>query len=80
MKRLIFGGLLFALGSLGVIAMLAVSINPGMSASFAYNSFLTEGWFAIILTARALVPFILFCLMGITGLALCAMEAFRKEK
>ena len=70
MKKMIFASLLFGIGSLGVIALIAAAIispNPW-----------SINWHGNINIAFA--SFILFGLMGIAGLAICAVEVFRKEK
>ena len=80
MKKMIFGGLLFLVGMLGVIALLAVSLAQGPWSYSGWNGHLNvEGWFAALLGMKALGPWILFWLMSVAGLALCALETFRKE-
>ena len=82
MKKLIFGGLLFSAGTLGVIAMIVAGINaagPFKGLNEAYLS-LYESWFAAILDKGALAPFIVFCLMSVAGLVLCGSAALREAK
>ena len=70
-RKMIFGALLFAAGTLGVIGMtMAAFISP---IHFSNLSQALE-WMEV----RTL--FIIFCLMGLAGVVLCAVEAFRKEK
>jgi len=78
MKKMAFGGLLFAAGALGVIALIAAAIISPLN-PWSYNTGWRyyEGWFAVILGMRALAPFIIFCLTGLAGTAICAREAFR---
>ena len=71
MKKMIFGGLLFAMGMFGVIAMTTAVV--GTEYGWA------QGWINAIIENKALGPFILFGLLSFTGLAICAREAFRKE-
>jgi len=80
MKKLIFGGLLFIMGTLGVIAMIAAGINAGPWGFHFSGGGYIEGWFAAILGMRALAPFIVFCLIGAAGLALCVFAVLREDE
>lgn len=79
MKKLIFGGLLFVMGTIGVIAMVVAGIAQGPW-GYHGSTFVIEGWFAAILGMRALAPFVVFCLMSALGCLLCAFVVFGKEK
>ena len=78
-KRFIFACLLFALGAIGVIAMIAIGTSDGPATWFS-DSMEVHGWFAVIIIARAVFPFVLFCLMSIAGLLLCALELISERK
>jgi len=65
MKKLILGGLLFAMGMLGVIAMIAAAI---LASSQIGVRNLWDFIFNVYGNGTA-APFIFFCLMSLTGLA-----------
>ena len=79
MKKLIFGGLLFAAGALGAAILISAGIVSTWNPVGIDPGFFKESWLTAIYGLKALVPFILFCLMSIVGLALCVFEAFRKD-
>jgi len=71
MKKLILGSLLFAMGMLGVIAMIA-------SATVAFRG---AGWLNIwdfLKSGGLLAPFIFFCLMSVTGLLFFIAKPIKK--
>jgi len=78
MKKFILGGLLFTMGTLGVIAMIVAGINA--AGPFERYLSMYESWFAAILARGALAPLIVFCLMCIAGLVLCGFSALREDK
>jgi len=71
-KRFIFGCLLFALGMLGVIAMLTAAILTFRESGW------VNYWDFIIYERGVLAPFILFCLMSIAGLAIIVAKPIKK--
>ncbi|MCL2495703.1 MAG: hypothetical protein FWE98_08665 [Oscillospiraceae bacterium] len=79
MKKLVLGSLLFALGMLGVIAMIVAGIVTTWNPVGVDPGFFKESWFTAIYGLKALIPFTLFCLMSIVGLAFCVREAYREN-
>ena len=75
MERKHFGVMLFVVGSLGyLILSLYLSMNQ-----FEYNGM--TGTYAALLGNELLVPYIVFCAMGIAGFIICVYETyFRKKK
>lgn len=75
MERKHFGIMLFLVGSIGyLILSLYLSKNR-----FNYNGM--TGTYAALLGNELLVPYIIFCVMGIVGFIICAYETyFRKKK
>ena len=75
MKKTHFGMMLFLVGSVGYLIMsLYLSANQCI-----YKGM--TGTYAALLGNELLVPYVLFCAMGIVGLAICVYETFfRKNK
>jgi len=74
MKKIHFGIMLFLLGSIGyLILSLYLSANQ-----YNYNGM--TGTFAALLGNELLVPYILFCAMGIVGFVICVYETFFHKK
>jgi len=75
MKKVHFGIMLFLLGAIGFLVLsLYLSANP-----YIYNG--TTGLYATLLGNDLLLPYIIFCTMGIAGFIICAYETyFRKPQ
>ena len=73
MKRSHFGGMLFLTGSLGyLIFSLYLSQNQ-----YTYNGM--TGTLAALLGNELLIPYLVFCAMGVTGFVICLYEAFIRK-
>ena len=74
MERKHFGVMLFVVGSIGyLILSLYLSMNQ-----FEYNGM--TGTYAALLGNELLVPYIIFCAMGISGFIICVYETFFRKK
>lgn len=74
MEKKHFGVMLFVVGSIGyLILSLYLSMNQ-----FEYNGM--TGTYAALLGNELLVPYIIFCAMGIAGLIICVYETFFRRK
>ena len=73
MKRMVLGGLLFIVGALGVLALsIVAALNP-----WSYNGI--TGLRGFLLGSGSMFQFILFCVIGIAGIAICTYEAYIKK-
>lgn len=76
MKRFALGGLLFLGGLMGIIELISSAV---LYPNGPWTYMGIEGWFAVILGMKLLIPFIIFCLITVAGLALCIYESYRKN-
>lgn len=73
MKKLHFGIILFLLGGVGyLIFSLYLS-----SHQYIYNGM--TGTYAALLGNELLIPYIIFCVIGLTGLIICVYETYFRE-
>lgn len=71
MKKSQFGIVLFLVGSLGYLVLsLYIAENPQI-----YNN--TEGILITLQITKLLTPYIVFCIIGITGLAISIYEFYK---
>ena len=81
MKKLILGGLLFAMGMFGVIVIIAAAIaSPWTIGNPAFRIEPIDSWLSVIIDLKALMPLVLFGLMGFMGLYILVREVLRKDK
>lgn len=74
MKKSHFGIMLFLFGGIGyLIFSLYLSAHQHI-----YNGI--DGTYGALLGNELLVPYVIFCVMGIAGLIICAYETFFKKK
>ena len=74
MKKAHLGMLLFVSGGIGFLVLsLYLSANPHI-----YNEI--DGILGALLGNELLVPYAIFCLLGIAGLAICIYEAYFRSK
>lgn len=74
MEKKHFGIMLFLLGSIGYLVLsLYLSMHR-----FNYNG--TTGIYASLLGNELLVPYIIFCAIGIIGFIICVHETFFHKK
>lgn len=73
MKKSHFGIMLFLFGGIGyLIFSLYLSANP-----VNYNGM--EGTYAALLGNELILPYTIFCVMGLAGLAICINETYTKK-
>ncbi|MFW5648305.1 MAG: hypothetical protein ACOCG5_04400 [Candidatus Alkaliphilus sp. MAG34] len=73
MKKMIFGGLIFFGGLLGVIALVVMAaLSP-----WSYNGI--GGLWGALLGTGTMSAFILFSVMGLAGLVICIYEAYVRK-
>ena len=74
MKKSHFGMMLFLLGSIGFLVFsLYLSAHQAI-----YNGI--TGTYAALLSNELLMPYTIFCLMGVAGLIICVYETFFRKK
>jgi len=74
MKKAHFGMMLFLLGGIGFLVMsLYLSAHQAI-----YNGI--TGTYAALLSNELLMPYTIFCVMGVAGLIICGYEAFFRKK
>jgi len=71
--KMIFGGLMFFCGFLGVLAFtVAAAVDPVI-----YND--TTGIISTLTAMGAVFPYVIFCIMAAAGISICAFEAYGRK-
>lgn len=73
MKKMIFGGLLFFGGLLGVISLVVMTAFQPWN----YNGIM--GLWGALLGTGTISAFILFAIMGLVGMTICVYEAYVRK-
>jgi hypothetical protein len=74
MKKVHFGIMLFLCGVVGFLVFsLYLSANQCI-----YNSI--DGTYGALLGNELLIPYLIFCVMGLIGLIICAYETYLRKK
>lgn len=74
MKKMFLGALLFLSGFIGILALVCTSIFKPWN----YNGI--NGFAGFLLGSETLVFFILFCVLSVTGVTICSLEAYPRRR
>jgi hypothetical protein len=67
------GGLLFASGFTGILALICISIFKPWN----YNGI--QGFRSFLLGSDTELFFTIYCILGVLGIVICSIEAYRKK-